>query len=179
MAYTGRSATCCPLIVTVGLCVFAAVAAGCGASSAGSPTSTGSLHDLTAPSKRHLPAGVLPRSTILSRYRSTRPGVTTEAKLVSLAALDTSSKGELTQCRFRGCPPGALVWLVLQKGPPGSFADDSGPNLRAGQASLAAAWSLAPVNATTGRGRGDTEVAALGQLRSSPWGQLQDLASGS
>jgi acetylornithine deacetylase/succinyl-diaminopimelate desuccinylase-like protein len=40
---------------------------------------------------------VLQRATIVSRYRSVRPGITTEAKLVSSAALDSASGGELTQ----------------------------------------------------------------------------------
>jgi hypothetical protein len=47
--------------------------------------------------------------------------VSTQAKLVRLADLATASDDTLTQCQYRGCPPGALVWLVLLSGPPGSF----------------------------------------------------------
>jgi hypothetical protein len=101
--------------------------------------------------------------------------VTTEAKLVSLADLDAASEGELTQCQFHGCPPGALVWLVLQQGPPGTFPH-SGPSQLTNQESAGAnARTLFPVDATTGQSRGDSEVGALGQLSSSPWGQLRDL----
>ena len=77
-------------------------------------------------------------------------------------------------CQVRKCPAGALVWLVLQTGSPGTFASDMG--LYATQPSDGAdAWSLAPIDATTGQARGDNEAGALGQLASSPWGQLRDL----
>lgn len=124
-------------------------------------------------SASELPSGVLPRSVILDRYASARPGVTTEAKLVTLAQLAAASNGELTQCQFRGCPPGAYVWLVLQEGPPGSFPHSQPPGVH--QPPGADAWSLLPVDATTGIARGDTEIGATGQLDSSPWGRLDDL----
>ena len=138
------------------------------------PHSSTAVQNVTETVQAGLPSGLFTRSTILTRYRSTRPGVTTQAKLVSLADLDTASKGELTQCQFRMCSAGALVWLVLQKGPPGTF--DSEMGLHATQLPNGAdAWSLAPIDATTGQARGDSEVGALGQLASSPWGQLRDL----
>lgn len=151
-----------------------ALAAGCGASSATPSTSSTAAHEV-AKASRDLPTGVLPRSTILAHYRTTRPGVTTEAKLVSLADLEAASDGELTQCQFRGCPPGAWVWLILQNGPPGAFSasTDGLPGVR--PSGGAAAWSLFPVDASTGQGRGDSELGPLAQLRSSPWGQLRDM----
>lgn len=126
-------------------------------------------------SASELPPGVLPLPVILARYASARPGVTTKAKLVTLAQLATASNGELTQCRVRGCPPGSYVWLVLQQGPPGTFTHSEPPGLHH-QPPGADSWSLSPVDATTGVARGDTEIGAAGQLRSSPWRQLKDLA---
>lgn len=120
-----------------------------------------------------LPPGVIPRAEILARYASGRPGVTTEAKLVSLADLASASDGELTQCAFRGCQPGQLVWLVLEEGPPGSFPHSTPPGYHAPRG--ADAWVLFPVDATTGQARGDTEIGGLGQLASSPWRRLTDL----
>ena len=122
-----------------------------------------------------LPPGVIPASAILARYSSARPGVTTGAKLVSLAQLAVVSKGELTQCAFRGCPSGAYVWLVLQDGPPGTFTFSTAPG--AHLPSGAGAWSLFPVNATTGVARGDVEIGVAGRLGTSPWGQLTALAT--
>ena len=175
MARTGKTGKRGSLIVAMGLSVVAAVAAGCNTPLTDSPTSAVALHKGTTTPESHFPTGVLPRSTILDRFRSSRPGVITEAKLFTLSALATSSKDELTQCQFRGCPSGELVWLVLQKGSPGSFANDTGPDLHVSEASQSAAWSLYPIDANTGVGRGDSEVGALGQLHSSPWGQLPDL----
>lgn len=131
-----------------------------------SPSSPGTQVVTTSPPV--LPPGVLSRSAILARYRSTRPGVTTEAKLVSLAKLEAVSKDDLTQCSYRGCPPGSLVWLILQTGSPGTFPSTGLI------ATPPHTWSLFPVNATTGQGRGDAELGQ-GQLASSPWSELQDL----
>ncbi len=88
--------------------------------------------------------------------------------------LAAAPDGELTQCQFRGCPPGTYVWLVLQQGPPGSFPHPEPLGLH--QPPGADAWSLSPIDATTGVARGDTEIGAAGLLRSSPWWQLHDLA---
>ena len=157
--------------VAGGIATVATLAAGCSAPSA-APKS--GAHEVAASSPFALPAGVDRRATILARYRSTRPGVTTEVKLVSLAALDSASKGELTQCQYRGCPPGALVWLVLQIGPPGTFANNMGMHAPSA-IDESFAWSLGPVDASTGLSRGDSESGPLSGLRSSPWGQLRDL----
>ena len=157
--------------VASGITAVVTMAAGCGASSA-APKVT--AHVVAAASSSRLPAGVVARATILARYRSTRPGVTTEVKLVSLAALDRASHDELTQCRFRGCPPGALVWLVLQKGRPGTFANNMGVHAPSSE-DESFAWSLGPIDASTGLPRGDSESGPLSGLQSSPWGQLRAL----
>jgi hypothetical protein len=68
-----------------------------------------------------LPTGLVSRADILSRFGSDKQGVSTQAKLVRLADLAMASDDTLTQCQYRGCPPGALVWLVLLSGPPRSF----------------------------------------------------------
>lgn len=161
--------------------VCLAFAAGATAASSAPTTPTGSgsggaVVDQQAAggSASGLPPGVLPRSVILAQDASTRPGVTTEAKLVSLAQLAAVSQDELTQCQYRGCPPGAYVWLVLQEGPPGSFPHSEPPG--AHQAPGADAWMLEPVDAATGVPRGDLEIGSVGQLGSSAWGQLKDLA---
>jgi len=157
--------------VASAIATIAAMAAGCGASSAAPKIAA---REVAASSPARLPAGIVPRATVLARYRSSLPGVTTEVKLVSLAGLDNASKGELAQCQYRGCTHGALVWLVLQKGPPGAFANNMG--LRApSNRKESFAWSLGPVDASTGLPRGDSESGLLSGLRSSPWGQLRDL----
>lgn len=120
-----------------------------------------------------LPPGVLPRAEILARYAG-RPGVTVSAKLVSLADLAAASNDELTQCQFRGCKPGALVWLVLEQGPPGSFPHSVPPGYV--EPPGADAWMLIPVDATTGRARGDAEIGNVGELGRSVWHRLSDLA---
>ena len=168
MEYVGKACA-----VASGLAAIAVLLAGCGAPSA---TRRAEARGVAAVAPRRLPVGVTPRATILARYRSTLPGVTTQAKLVSIAALDRTSEGELTQCQFRGCAPGALVWLVLEKGRPGTFAVDMGFHASTPSAG-SSAWSLAPIDAMTGQARGDSESGPLSQLSSSPWGQLRDLAA--
>ncbi len=118
-----------------------------------------------------LPAGVMTRSAILAKYASTQAGHTVEAKLVSLSAL-TAVEQELTQCQFRGCPAGALVWLVLDQGPPGSGGLSSSPGHTV-TTKPGNAWSVGPVDATTGVGRGDSESGS-GALPAA-WTQLPDL----
>jgi len=162
------------ILASLSIVVAATSACNALAASPSPPPGPAAVHDVANAVQADLLPGLVSRSTILTRYRSTRLGVATEAKLVSLADLDAASKGELTQCQFRKCPAGALVWLVLQKGSPGTFVSDLG--VRASQSPAGAgAWSLAPVDATTGQARGDSEVGALGQLASSPWGQLRDV----
>ena len=121
-----------------------------------------------------MPSGVISRADILSRFASVRPGVSTQVKLVRLADLAKASDDSLTQCQVRGCPPGALVWLVLMSGPPGSF----GHGVPAGYTPPAddGAWSLVPVDATTGQGRGDSQIGGLSNFHSSPWTSLTDLS---
>jgi len=162
-----------PVLRMAALAAVALAVAACSATPTGSAAGTRSTTSTTGTVR--LPAGVLPRTVILRRYRSARPGVVTEAKLVSLADLDRVSGGELTQCASRGCPPGALVWLVLQHGPPGSMPADSGPNLAVANAGRSDSWSLAPVDAATGIARGDSEQGPPDQLADSPWGRLTDL----
>ena len=157
--------------VASGIATVAVLAPGCSAPSAAPKIAA---HEVAASSPVALPAGVVPRATILARYRSTRPGVTTAVKLVSLTALDSASNGELAQCQYRGCTPGALVWLVLQNGPPGTFANNMGLHAPSAK-DESFAWSLSPVDASTGVPRGDSESGPLSGLRSSPWGQLRDL----
>lgn len=120
-----------------------------------------------------LPPGVMPRAAILARYAG-RPNVTVSAKLVSLTELASASNDELTQCQFRGCKPGALVWLVLEQGPPGSFPHSVPPGYV--EPPGADAWALIPVDATTGQPRGDAEIGNTGELATSVWGRLGDLA---
>ena len=177
MRVSGRAGAWGAVAVVASLSVVAAATSACNAPAASprSSPSTAAVHQVVTTSPADIPPGVLPRSAILARFQNTRPGVTTEAKLVSLADLAAASKGELTQCQFRGCPPGALVWLVLQQGPPGTFPDSGPRQLTNQESAVADAWSLFPVDATTGQSRGDSEVGALGQLSSSPWGQLRDL----
>ena len=64
---------------------------------------------------------------IQARYSSTRPGVETEATLVSPARFAVVSKGELTRCKFPGCPSGACIRLVLQDGLPGTLTVSTAP----------------------------------------------------
>ena len=161
-------------VMVAGFCLVAAAASGCGTPTA-SPNTTTNVHEAAKSPVAALPAGVVPRKVIMTRYQSTVPGVMTEAKLVSLAHLEAASKGELTQCQFRGCPTGTLVWLVLQKGRPGAFSESGPPGIR--PSGDAAAWSLFPVDASTGKGRGDSAMGPQSQLYASPWGQLRDLAA--
>lgn len=135
----------------------------------GEATATTSAPPTTTPT---LPPGVLARSAILARYPPPQPGVSVSAKLVTLASL-AQVDPELTQCEARGCPPGAYVWLVLEQGPPGSFPQSVpvGVTLAPG----ADAWTLFPVNATTGVARGDSEIGGDSGLANSAWARLSDL----
>ena len=121
---------------------------------------------------------MLSRAAILVRFPPSRPEITVEAKLVTLASL-TQVDPDLTQCETRGCPPDQLVWLVLEQGPPGSFShSETAPATEppGTQPPDADAWALFPINAETGIGRGDSEIGAEGQLADSAWGKLGDLA---
>jgi hypothetical protein len=119
-----------------------------------------------------LSAGVLSRSAVLARYAPVRRGIAVQAKLVTLTSLANVDPA-LTQCEYRGCAPGQYVWLVLLQGAPGSFPHSEPAG--APVPPLADAWTLFPVDAVTGGGRGDSEIGAEGQLSSSAWGKLSDL----
>jgi hypothetical protein len=118
-----------------------------------------------------LPAGVLPRSTILARYATKRSGISVRAKLVSLAALNAVDPN-LAQCDVEARHSGQLVWLVLQDGPPGSFLH-SYP-LGVSPPPGAMAWSMFPVNAVSGASRNVSEIGNVGNLSTSAW-RLKDL----
>lgn len=160
------------LLFTVG------VSAACSTSSPSASVVTARSSSTTASEAgTRLAPGVLSRAAILARFPPIRPGITVEAKLVTLASL-AQADSDLTQCESRGCAPGQLVWLVLEQGPPGSFPHSETAVGPAGGTETpgADAWALFPVNAETGIGRGDSEIGAEGQLADSAWGKLSDLA---
>jgi hypothetical protein len=118
------------------------------------------------------PPGILSRAAILTRYPAPGPGVWAETKLVSLAAL-TADDSDLTQCESRGCEPGQLVWLIMYRSPDNRFAQSS-MGLQASPVPQGPSFSMFPVNAMTGVGRGDS-VSGPGAAPSY-WGKVIDLA---
>ena len=136
----------------------------CSASRAQTSTATGpsglSGPDTTTTGSTGLPV-CCRVTTVLRRYAPARPGITIQAKLVTLASL-TRFDPDLTQCEFRACSPGDYVWLVLEQGPPGSFQHSEPSGVV--ESPQADAWTLFPVDAVTGAGSGDGEIGALGQL---------------
>jgi hypothetical protein len=136
-----------------------------------SGTTTASSPEVTSASTVSLPPGVLTRSAILARYPAPHPGITVQAKLVTLASL-AQADPELTQCQSRGCAASQYVWLILMHGAPGSFAQSLPPGVML--PADAGAWSLFPVNAVTGVGRGDSETGG-GSLANTAWDKLSDL----
>jgi hypothetical protein len=121
-----------------------------------------------------LPPKVLSRSVILNRYTPTRPGITIQAKLVTVASL-AQADPSLTECEFERCASGQYVWLILEQGPPGSFSHSRPASVTVSP--QADAWILFPVDAVTGASRGDFEVGDQGQVSTSAWGHLGDLAA--
>ncbi len=156
------------------LSLGAAAASGASGSGPIRATSLSTVARTTPPDspEPNLPPGVLPRSAILAKYKPQRPGVIVEAKLVTLVGLNAADP-ELAQCSVRSCQPGQLVWLLLEKGPPGSFPHSVA--FGAHPSPGADAWLLFPVDAGTGLGLGDSEIGNDNDLWQSAWVKVSGL----